>query len=83
MRRGPRGSPRGPRLGPVDQPTRCRRNSWLRPPVGSNWISGASTAVEALANIGGVRAVEAIVALLKDDDPEIRKLAAEALGKNR
>ena len=41
------------------------------------------TAVEALANIGGTRAIETLAALLKDDDPEIRKLAAEALGKHR
>jgi len=41
------------------------------------------SAVEALANIGGARAVEVMAALLKDDDPEIRKLAAEALGKHR
>jgi HEAT repeat protein len=41
------------------------------------------TAVEALANIGGTQAIETLAALLKDDDPEIRKLAAEALGKNR
>jgi hypothetical protein len=30
-----------------------------------------------------VRAIEVMAGLLKDDDPEIRKLAAEALGKKR
>ena len=56
------------------------------PPADPESISLADVkqaAVEALANIGGARAIEVMATLLKDEDPEIRRIAAEALGKKR
>jgi HEAT repeat protein len=38
---------------------------------------------EALKDIGGADAIQALMALLKDSDPEVRRTAAEALGKKR
>jgi HEAT repeat protein len=41
-------------------------------------------AAEALSEIGGAEAIQALMTMLKDPDPEIRKTVAEALGsKNR
>jgi HEAT repeat protein len=39
--------------------------------------------VEALKEIGGADAMQTLMTLLKDSDPEVRRMAAEALGRKR